>query len=87
MVDDKDIYGVLALLPKDAIYYFTKANNHRALSEQSIQIFAQQFDLHGEGYPTVEEAYSAALKAADSNDFIFVGGSNYVVADFLKMVV
>ena len=87
MVDDKDIYGVLALLPKQATYYFTKANTNRALSEQSVQIFAQQFDLIGESYPTVEEAYSAALKAADSKDFIFVGGSNYVVADFLKIVV
>jgi len=84
MVDDKDIYGVMSLLPKNATYYFTKASIHRALPEQSVQVFGQQFGLAGEAYPTVKEAYQAALKAAESGDFIFVGGSNYVVADFLK---
>ena len=84
MVDDKDIYGVMNLLPKDATYYFTKANTKRALPEQSVQVFGQQFGLQGECYPTVPEAFSAAMIAAEDEDFIFVGGSNYVVADFLK---
>ena len=84
MVDDKDIYGVRSLLPKDAIYYFTKPTTKRALPEQSVMVFGQQFGLAGECYPTVAEAFSAALIAAEPDDFIFVGGSNYVVADFLK---
>lgn len=84
MVDDKDIYGVMSLMPKNAIYYFTKPNTKRALPEQSIQVFAQQFELAGMTYPTVNEAYSAALSIADNDDFIFVGGSNYVVADLLN---
>jgi len=84
MVDDKDIYGVMSILPKDATYYFTKANSHRAFPESSIKVFGDQFGLNGEAYPTVEEAYKAALMAADTDDFIFVGGSTYVVADFLK---
>lgn len=84
MVDDKDIYGVMSLLPKDAIYYFTKPSTKRALPEQSVMVFGQQFALAGECYPTVAEAFSAALIAAEPDDFIFVGGSNYVVADFLK---
>ena len=84
MVDDKDIYGVMNLLPKDATYYFTKANTKRALPEQSVQVFGQQFGLQGECYPTVPEAFSAAMIAAEDEDFIFVGGRNYVVADFLK---
>ncbi len=84
MVDDKDIYGVMALLPKDAVYYFTKGSTKRALSEQSLKVFGQQFGLGGESYPTVAEAYEAALKAAGNDDLIFIGGSNYVVADFLK---
>ena len=84
IVDDKDIYGVMSLLPKNATYYFTKANTKRALPEQSVMVFGQQFGLTGESYPTVAEAYKAALIAAENNDFIFVGGSNYVVADFLK---
>lgn len=84
MVNDKDIYGVMSLLPKNAVYYFTKASTIRALSEQSLQVFGQQFGLTGDCYPTVYEAYSAAITAAENDDFIFIGGSNYVVADFLK---
>jgi dihydrofolate synthase/folylpolyglutamate synthase len=84
MVDDKDIYGVMSLLPKSAIYYFTKASTPRAMSEQAVMIFGQQMGLNGTSYPTVAEACTAALGAASSDDFIFIGGSNYVVADFLK---
>jgi dihydrofolate synthase/folylpolyglutamate synthase len=35
-------------------------------------------------YPTVEEAYQAAMQGATSEDFIFVGGSTYIVSDFMK---
>jgi dihydrofolate synthase/folylpolyglutamate synthase len=84
MVDDKDVYGVMSLLPKKATYYFTKPSTKRGLPEQSVQVFGQQFGLNGESYPTVAEAYSAAMRAAENNDIIFVGGSNYVVADFLN---
>lgn len=84
MLDDKDVYSIMSLLPTNAIYYFTKGSTKRALPEMSLKTFGQQFGLNGECYPTVEEAYSAAIKAAGKNDFIFVGGSNYVVADFFK---
>ncbi len=84
MVDDKDVYGVMNLLPKNATYYYTKAQTNRALPEGSVQVFGQQFGLQGKAFPTVAEAYSAAFKAAEKGDLIFVGGSNYVVADFLK---
>ncbi len=84
MVDDKDIQGVLQLLPKDATYYFTKANNKRAVSENVLKLYAQTFGLQGEGYPDVKSAYNAAKAAAQINDFVFVGGSSYVVADLLK---
>ena len=84
MVDDKDIYSVMSMLPKQAIYYFTKASTKRALPEQSVMLFGQQFGLHGACYSSVNEAYMAAKQAAGEDDFIFIGGSSYVVADFLK---
>lgn len=84
MVNDKDISGVLAILPKDAIYYFTKANVKRALSEKELQSMALQSDLHGNTYPNVETAVTAAKEKAGKNDFIFVGGSSFIVADLLK---
>lgn len=83
MVNDKDINGVLALLPKQATYYFTQATVARALDSEALQSLAAQHGLHGNTYPTVESATQAALKDADKEDFIYVGGSSFVVADLL----
>lgn len=84
LLDDKDVYNIMALLPQNATYYFTKGTTKRALPEQSLQVFGMQFGLAGDCYPTVLEAYAAAMKVAEDNDFIFIGGSSYVVSDFLK---
>ena len=84
MVEDKDVYGVMNLLPKNATYYYTKGSTKRAFPETSLKVFGDQFGLQGECYPGVKEAYQAAISGASSDDFIFVGGSNYIVADFLK---
>ncbi len=84
MVSDKDVNGVLALAPKNATYYFTQPSTHRALPVERLQEAASLSGLTGDCYETVEEAFAAAQKAARKSDFIFVGGSNYVVADFLK---
>lgn len=84
MVEDKDVEGVMALLPKNATYYFTKANSKRALSEKVLKLYAQGLSLEGESYPDVASAYQAAKNAAKEKDFVFIGGSSYVVADFLK---
>lgn len=84
MVDDKDIDKVLDLLPKHAKFYFTKAQTKRALNETVVLEKAKEHGLIGSAYPTVNEAYKTAFRSASANDFIFVGGSSYVVGDFLK---
>ena len=84
MVSDKDIDSVLELLPKQAIYYFTKANTKRALNEQSVRLLVVNYGISGSCYPSVNEAYNAAMEQASDNDFVFIGGSSYVVGDFLK---
>ena len=84
MVDDKDVEGVMALLPKNAIYYFAKASTHRAVSENILKLYAQQLGLQGESYPNVASAYEDIKNSAKEDDFVFIGGSSYVVADFLK---
>jgi dihydrofolate synthase/folylpolyglutamate synthase len=84
MVNDKDIDGVLELLPTNATYYFTKADTHRAIPESALQSKAATHGLQGNTYPTVREAYQAALQHADQDDVIFVGGSSYVVGNFLR---
>lgn len=83
MVNDKDVSGVLALLPKDATYYFTKASVKRALPEEELCKLAAKAGLQGSCYPNVSAAVTAAQKKSHPKDFIFVGGSSFIVADLL----
>jgi len=83
MVNDKDIAGVLALLPKEAIYYFTKASIPRALPERQLMQMATYFGLNGACYENVPTALKEAKMYADKDDLIFVGGSTFVVAEVL----
>jgi dihydrofolate synthase / folylpolyglutamate synthase len=81
MVKDKDISKVLAILPKQAQYYFCKANLPRALNEHDLQLMAKEYQLYGVAYETVNLALEEAKKNASEDDFIFVGGSTFVVAE------
>ena len=83
VVNDKDATSILSLLPKDATYYFCKANLPRALNEKDLQQQAQKFGLQGDAFSTVVEALEMAKKTAHSEDLIWVGGSTFVVADIL----
>ncbi|KAA6301111.1 MAG: Folylpolyglutamate synthase [Candidatus Ordinivivax streblomastigis] len=83
MVNDKDISGMLALLPKDAVYYFTKANVMRALPEEELMRLASFAGLKGECYPNVATAVKVAKEKSLPGDFIFAGGSTFVVGDLL----
>ena len=84
MVSDKDVATVVGMLPPGARYYFTQAQTKRAIDAQRLLNIAQQHGLRGQAYPTVNEAYRAALSNAAPDDFIFIGGSTYVVADLFK---
>ena len=83
MVNDKDINAVLYLLPKDAVYYFTKAAIPRALDEKKLMKQAAYYNLKGKSYPTVKEAFDAARKNSDPDDLIIITGSTFVVAEIL----
>ena len=84
MVNDKDISGVLAMLPKDATYYFTRASVQRALPEDKVKELAEGFGLKGQAYSDVPTAVAAAKAEASVEDFIFVGGSSFIMADLLS---
>lgn len=86
MVDDKDIDTVCKLLPKGAIYYFTQATTHRAIPAEKVKEEGCLHGLHGQTFSSVKDAYEKALEDADESDFIFVGGSSYIVADFLTWI-
>ena len=83
MVNDKDVSSVLALLPTDAFYYFTQANIARAVPADELLQKAKSFGLNGLAFCSVKEALSASIEDANSDDFVFVGGSNFVVGEAL----
>lgn len=83
MVGDKDITSMLKLLPKDAIYYFCNAQIPRALPAEELKKKASEFGLKGNAYPSVSDALDSAKHDASTNDFIFVGGSNFTVAEII----
>ncbi len=83
MANDKEIKGMLSLLPKEAVYYFTRAGIKRALPEKELERIATSLGLQGDSYPDVPTAIRAAQKKSLPEDFIFVGGSSFIVADLL----
>lgn len=86
MVNDKDVDGVMCLLPKNAHYYFTKPQSKRAIPEKDIQQKAMMHGLAGDCYNDVPSAYTAAKKMATPDDMIFIGGSSYIVSDLLLYI-
>ena len=84
MVDDKDIDTVMSMLPADVCYYFTQASTKRAIPVEKVAAIGKKYGLQGKEFRTVERAFCAACDASGHDDFIFVGGSSYVVADLLS---
>jgi len=82
-VNDKDVSKILELLPKNAHYYFTKANIPRALSEDELLEKAKKINLKGKSYTSVKVALEAAKKSYKKNDLILIGGSTFLVGDAL----
>jgi len=83
MVNDKDIDKVLKLLPIEAKYYFCKANIPRGLDVKMLEEKAKSNGLTGKSYKSVKSAFNNALRNANPDDMVFVGGSTFVVAEVL----
>ena len=79
--NDKDVDAILALLPHDARYFFTQAASERAFPAAELAVRAAAAGLECEAVPTVCEAVGRAREAARPEDTIFIGGSNFVVAE------
>ena len=80
---DKDVSRVLKLLPQQATYYFCKADIPRGLDVELLKQQASEFQLMGESYSSVKQAYETACTAANDEDLVFVGGSVFTVAEVL----
>lgn len=81
VVNDKDLDSILPLFPKKAIYYFCRPDSSRGLATEILREAAKNHDLFGEKYDSVNDAFAAAKKNAGKNDFIYIGGSTFVVAE------
>jgi dihydrofolate synthase/folylpolyglutamate synthase len=83
VVNDKDLDEILPLFPSGANYYFCKPNIPRGLDQTILKEKASGFGLQGKAYDSVSESYSNALENAKTSDFIYIGGSTFVVAEIL----
>ena len=82
--NDKDVESITHLLPEKAFYYLCQANINRALpSEEMLPMFTKNH-LQAHAYPTVKAAYLAALADAGPDDMIYIGGSNFVVGEWME---
>ena len=84
-VKEKDVKGVLELFPKEAHYYFCSPNIKRGLAVEILKEIATTKGLKGEAYSSVQEAVSAAKAKAQPTDFIFIGGSTFVVSELADL--
>ena len=82
-VSDKDISKILALFPGDGHYYWCSPDIPRGKAAAEVQESGFRHGLHGKAFDNVMKAYHAAFSAAGKSDLVFVGGSSYVVGDFL----
>lgn len=85
VANDKDTNTILSIMPKNATYYFTQATVDRALDVNILAESASKYELKGKKYSSVELALKAAKENANENDFIFIGGSSFIVADALTL--
>jgi len=80
---DKDLSEVLPRFPKDAHYYFAKADIPRGLDAKNLKDQAAEYELKGRAYVSVKNAFAAAKRKANTEDLIYVGGSIFIVAEVL----
>ena len=83
-VADKDIDSILALMPRNARYYFTQPDSHRALEASALAERARELGLNGESYDHGIDAFGHAMAQASPHDFVFLGGSTYLVGEVLE---
>ncbi|WKK65374.1 bifunctional folylpolyglutamate synthase/dihydrofolate synthase [Lutimonas zeaxanthinifaciens] len=81
VVNDKDLGTILSLFPKKATYYFCKPDIPRGLNAEDLKNQSKEFNLLGDVFDSVSSAFNSALLKASSKDFIYVGGSTFVVAE------
>ncbi len=82
-VADKDVEHILPMFPKDAEYYVTQAAIPRAMPGEELLARCRKLGLHASLYSSPKEAAAAAVRESGKEDIIYIGGSTFIVADYL----
>lgn len=85
-VNDKDISAIMEQMPHDARYYLASPSVRRGRTAESTLEYAASAGISGRAFGNVAEAYAAAKAEALAGDTIFIGGSTFIVADYLTSV-
>ncbi len=83
VMKDKDLDGIVSLLPTDASYFCCNADNQRALSSDQLSTYLQERGLEAHSCGSVRAALESAQKVANTDDLILICGSNFVVAEII----
>jgi dihydrofolate synthase/folylpolyglutamate synthase len=84
-VKDKNVSEILSLFPVDANYYFCEANSPRAMSADNLVDISRSIGISGHAIQDVNEAYQKVIEIASEDDFIYIGGSTFVVAELNEL--
>ncbi len=84
-VKDKNVAEILALFPKDANYYFCEANSPRAMPSDNLIKIAESIGIPGHSILNVNDALAKVREIAANEDFIYIGGSTFVVAELNEL--
>lgn len=80
-VNDKKVDNILQILPRNARYYFTQAKIPRAMDVNELFVLAAEYGLEGLAFENVKDAVKQAIADSIEQDIVFIGGSNFVVAE------
>ena len=83
VVNDKDLASIVEILPKTATYYYCKPNIPRGLDAKLLEESMSNYGFSGKVYSSVNKAFEAAISTAKQDDFIYIGGSTFVVAEII----
>ncbi len=85
-VSDKKLENIIPLLPKGQSYHFVKPNVIRGMHQETTKQKFSEYNIHGEAYPSMSEALKNSLADMQKDEILFIGGSNFVVADILQLI-
>ncbi len=83
-VNDKKIDEVMKILPGNAEYYFAKPSINRGRHPEDYETLLKNTGIDYKIFDTVQNAFESAKKDCKNDEMIFIGGSNFVVGDFLE---